>query len=77
MYYLNDPLVKSKYERRQAQVLSDSEHRDLARYSLKSSQKLTNRSVDRLGDGLIRLGNRLKDGEGTSSSTMQLTFDCD
>ncbi len=77
MYHVNDLLVKTRHEDQQAEIVRDFEHRELASYSSKSSRGQAGVAMDRLGDGLIRLGQRLKDGDNSTPSQMDLTFDCD
>lgn len=77
MYRLDNILVRSRHETQQGEIRRDLEQKDLTRYSSKSSPKLAGRAVSRLGDGLIRLGQNLKDGSGSKTSSIDLTLDCD
>jgi hypothetical protein len=77
MYHVNDPLVRTMHESRLAEIIRDSKGKDLARFSSNGSSNLVNRATGRVGDSLIRLGQKLKGGDSPTPSSMHLRFDCD
>jgi hypothetical protein len=77
MYHVNDLIVSSRYKERQAEIRHDYDQKDLASFSTKSSTGLTGRTIDSLGDGLIRIGQKLKEGDSSKPSPIYPTLDFD
>jgi hypothetical protein len=77
MCQINDQLVKTRYKIFEEEINRNFEKKDLARYSSKYSPGLASRTVDRIGYGLIHLGQKLKANDNSNTSDLQLPFDYD
>jgi hypothetical protein len=77
MYQFNDMLVIAWQKAQKAEILRDFEERDIARFSSNRSPNLAFRAAEWVGDNLIRLGHKLKDGDNSKFSPKHLSVDCD
>lgn len=77
MYHIDYSYVKITHHAQQEQITRLLDQQGLARFSSKDSPNLVEKAVHSLGDGLIRWGEKLKDGNDSRPAAMLPTYDCD
>jgi hypothetical protein len=77
MYHINYRLVKSIHEAQQNDISRMIEQDALAKMVKDCSPSIAGRAADRLGDGLILLGEKLRNGNSSKPAALLTTYDCD
>jgi hypothetical protein len=77
MYHINYRLVKSRYETQQNDLSCIIEQDALTKMVKDCSPSIAGRAAGRLGDGLILLGEKLRNGNSSKPSALLPTYDCD
>jgi hypothetical protein len=77
MYHINYRLVKSIHEAQQNDISRMIEQDALAKMVKDCSPSIAGRAADRLGDGLILLGEKLRNGNSSKPAALLPTYDCD
>jgi hypothetical protein len=77
MYHTNYRLVKSIHEAQQNDISRMIEQDALTKMVKDCSPSIAGRAADRLGDGLILLGEKLRNGNSSKPAALLPTYDCD
>jgi hypothetical protein len=77
MYHINYRLVKSRHEAQQNDISRMIGQNALAKMVKDCSPSIVGRAAGRLGDGLILLGETLRNGNSSKPAALLPTYDWD
>jgi hypothetical protein len=77
MYHVNDRLVKSKYQAQQNDISRTIEQDALSKMIPDCSPSIAGLAAGRLGDGLILVGEKLRNGNASKTAALLPTYDWD